>query len=283
MYNPEKRPQVNHFRGKELVVEHIERHWCPTITSADILGDHQPFVFAGDKRPHVVFIVGEDEYKTERSLPEFAESELPDCRSTFVLADAKDKNSFPGLEALDSADLVVLSVRRRTPPAVQLARIRKYLESGRPLVAIRTASHAFALRDGAPPEGHAAWPELDKEILGGNYQGHHGNVGPDAAKTIVALEPSAKDHPILAGIENKPLAFSTSLYKTSPLAKSATVLLMGRLEGVEQPEPIAWTNQTAKGGRVFYTSLGGPEDFKEPALRKLLTNAVSWSLHGARK
>ncbi len=80
----------------------------------------QPFVHQTDKRPHVVFIIGEDEYQTERTLPQFAESELPDYRCTYVLADAKDKNNFPGLEALDSADLVVLSVRRRTPPTEQL-------------------------------------------------------------------------------------------------------------------------------------------------------------------
>jgi type 1 glutamine amidotransferase len=278
MYNPAKHPFVNHFRGTELVVEHIERRWCPTITSADVLGDGKPFVFAQDKRPHVVFIVGEDEYKTERSLPEFAATQLPDCRSTFVLADDKDKNNFAGLEALDAADLVVLSVRRRTPPAEQLARIRKYLESGKPLAAIRTASHAFSLRDAPPPDGHAAWPELDKDILGGNYQGHHANSGPDSPKTLVSIAPAAKDHPVLAGVEKQELAFSTSLYKTSPLAKTTNVLLMGRLDGVDKPEPLAWTNETSSGGRVFYTSLGGPEDFKQPALRTLLKNAVEWTL-----
>lgn len=273
MYNPAKAPQVNHFRGKELVVEHIERRWCPTITSADVLGDAKPFVHATDRRPHVVFVIGEDEYKTERSLPAFAESELPDYRYTYVLADDKDKNNFPGLEALDTADVVVVSVRRRTPPAEQLARIRKYVEAGKPLIGIRTASHAFSLRDTPPPEGHAAWLEFDKEVLGGNYQGHHG----ESATTHVTIAPTGKDHAILKSFPSDEQQFKTSLYKNSPLSDGTTVLLRGKIDGVDQDEPVAWTHEH-NGRRVFYTSLGGPEDFQNAGLRTLLKNAIAWSL-----
>jgi hypothetical protein len=103
--------------------------------------------------PHVVFVIGESEYDTATTLPDFAAAELETrgVRSTFVLA---DENDFSGIEALESADIVVLSVRRRTPPQDQLAVIRSYLKRGKPLVALRTSSHAFALRSGAPPEGH---------------------------------------------------------------------------------------------------------------------------------
>lgn len=37
MYNPAMPPYVSHQRGTELVVEHIERHWCPTSASTDLL------------------------------------------------------------------------------------------------------------------------------------------------------------------------------------------------------------------------------------------------------
>ena len=47
MYNSRRRPFVNHFRGTELIVQHIERYWCPSITSADLLGG-KPFQFAAD-------------------------------------------------------------------------------------------------------------------------------------------------------------------------------------------------------------------------------------------
>ena len=109
--------------------------------------------------PHVVFLIGEREYKTQETLPKFARDELIGklkFRCTFVHADAKDGNSFPGIEAIETADLVILSVRRRSPQVADLARVRKYLAAGRPLVGIRTASHAFHTK-GKHPRGHAEW------------------------------------------------------------------------------------------------------------------------------
>src|SRR5262249_13101198 len=155
---------------------------CPSIHFSEILGEA--------KKPHVVFLIGEDEYKTEVSLPEFAKKELEPrgIRCTFMLADEKEKNKFMGLEALKDADLLVLSVRRRIPPPEQLQGIRDYLESGRPLVGIRTASHAFCLVN--KPEG---WPDFDHEVLGGDYNMHYGK-GP--ATVCTSIEESAK-HPIL--------------------------------------------------------------------------------------
>ncbi len=274
MYNPAMRPQVSHFRGTELVIEHIERHWCGTITSADVLEGAKPFVFSKDDRPHVALVIGEAEYQTNESLAAFAAKELPDYRCTFVLADEEDPNYFAGLEALESADLLFLSVRRRTLPTAQLKKIRAYVESKNPIVAIRTASHAFALRSGEPPKGHAVWPEFDRDILGGNYHNHHGTE----LKTFVERAPSAKDHPLLAGVPDKEFPVTTSLYMTSPLADTTTLLMTGRVdEGVEKAEPVAWTNNR-DGQRVFYTSLGGPGDFENAAFRAMLKNAIVWSL-----
>lgn len=50
MYNSQMRPKVNHFAGTDLVVEHIEMYWCPSFTSADIVGG-APFRFKEDSRP----------------------------------------------------------------------------------------------------------------------------------------------------------------------------------------------------------------------------------------
>jgi nicotinamidase-related amidase len=49
MYNPERPPGVDHFTGTDLVVGHVERHWCPTFDSSDWLGGG-PFRFAADPR-----------------------------------------------------------------------------------------------------------------------------------------------------------------------------------------------------------------------------------------
>ena len=92
MYHPKKSPNVSHFTGTDLVVEHIEKYWCPTITSGDLL-DGKEFRFPADKRPHLAILVSEEEYETNRTLPEFAAKYLGnDFRVTFVFggADATD-------------------------------------------------------------------------------------------------------------------------------------------------------------------------------------------------
>jgi len=272
MYNPRKAPFVSHFTGTDLVVEHIEKYWSPTITSADLAGGKE-FRFEKDTRPHLVIVVAEGPYKTEETLPKFALAELGnDFRVSFVHADEKDRNDLPGVEVLNDANLVLFSVRRRAPPAAQLEAIRKYVASGKPLVAIRTSSHAFALR-GEPPEGHGVWPEFDKDILGGNYHGHHPN---DLATDVRVVEGS-RGHPIMTGIPAGEWRVHSSLYQTRPLAVSATLLMMGRVGDGIPHEPVAWTNATAAGGRVFYTSLGHPQDFEIEAFRRLLRNAIFWA------
>jgi type 1 glutamine amidotransferase len=226
-------------------------------------------------------LIGEDEYETDRTLPAFADAELADrgLRLTTIHADRRDMNDFPGLEALDKADLLLVSVRRRTPPEEQLGRIKAFVKSGKPVVGIRTASHAFSLRNNQPPPaGHAAWPEFDAEVLGGHYTGHHAEPGNGSPRTLVALIPEQRRHPILAQVPESDVAVGSSLYKTSPLAQSAAALLTGRVEGMPSAEPVAWTNNDAFGGRVFYTSLGHKVDFGLPLFRRLLVNGIFWSL-----
>jgi len=271
---------LDHFRATERVIEHIEKYWCPSITSQDFLGG-AAFSFHEDPRPHVVLLIGEDEYQTDRTLPAFADAELADrgLRLTVIHANPRDLNDFPGLEALDSAEMLLVSVRRRTPPAEQLARIRAFVESGKPVAGIRTASHAFSLRNNQPPpSGHAAWPEFDAQVLGGHYVGHHDAPGAGVPRTLVWVVPNETDHPVLAHVPSDEIAVGSSLYKTSPLSSSATALMMGRVEGIEPQEPVAWTNTHAMGGRVFYTSLGHIDDFRLPAFRRLLLNGVFWAL-----
>jgi len=278
MYDPQVRPFVSHFTGTDLVVGHIERHWCPTITSSDLLSG-KPFRFKDDKRPHLVLIIGEDEYKTEQSLPPFALQHLgKDFRVSTVFASDKTPNDFPGLEVLDDADLILVSVRRRVLPEEQLARIRKFVAAGKPVVGIRTASHAFSLRSGQKvPAGHAAWTEFDRDVLGGNYVGHHDARLAKEDKTFVQVKAGAEKHPILSGIPLEELLVKSSLYKPSPLGEKATPLVLGRVEGQKMAEPVAWTNTDTAGGRVFYCSLGSPDDFQMPAFRRLLRNGIYWA------
>jgi type 1 glutamine amidotransferase len=121
-------------------------------------------------------------------------------------------------------------------------------------------------------EGYEAWPEFDRDVLGGNYTGHHGK----GAKTTIEVAKGAADHPVLKGVKLDALAGHGSLYRTSPLGKSAKPLLLGAIPG-KPAEPVAWVNTTKAGGRVFYTSLGHADDFKQPAFNDLLRNAARWA------
>ncbi len=272
MYNPARAPYVSHFTGTDLIVEHIEKWVCPTVTSDQVLGG-RPFRFAGDRRPHVVLVMAEDEYKTEQTLPEFAAKHLgKEFRVSEVHANETKRNDLPGIDVVNEADVLLLSVRRRVLPKAQLDVLRQYVAAGRPVVGIRTASHAFSLRDQKPPEGFAAWEEFDRDVLGGNYTGHHG----DGPKTEVRVADRAARHPVLAGIDVAALKGHGSLYKVSPLAKTATPLLIGTIPG-KPAEPIAWAHTARGGGRVVYTSLGHVDDFKQPAFNALLRNALRWA------
>ena len=125
------------------------------------------------EQPHIVFLIAEREYQTEQTLPDFCKQYVRDEKSSFVYADPDEPNKLIGSEAVDTADLLFVSVRRRTLPPQQLNRIRRYVESGKPVIGIRTASHAFCLRNKEPEDGYAAWPEYDKTVFGGNYTNHY--------------------------------------------------------------------------------------------------------------
>jgi nicotinamidase-related amidase/type 1 glutamine amidotransferase len=273
MYNPQRSPHVNHFAGTDLMVEHVEKYVAPTITSDQILGG-KPFRYKDDPRPTVAMVIGDDEYKTEATLPAFASTHLlKDYRVDFVLDQEGDRDNLVGMGLLEGADLAVISARRRVLPKGQLDILRKFVAAGKPIVGIRTASHAFAPKAGAKvPGGRDGWIGFDAEVLGGHYTNHHG-----AGPTVIVTQAQGASHPILEGIDPTALLGHGSLYKVSPLARTATPLLIGSIPG-QNPEPIAWVNAATTGNRVFYTSLGQLDDFREPAFNRLLKNAVDWAL-----
>jgi nicotinamidase-related amidase/type 1 glutamine amidotransferase len=272
MYNPARSPYVSHFTGTDLIVEHIEKWVCPTITSDQILGG-KPFRFSGEKRPHLVLILAEPEYQTKRTLPEFALKHLgKDFRVSTVFGSETDAHDLPGLDELNEADLALISVRRRALPEKQMDIIRKFVSDGKPLVGIRTASHAFSLRGQKPPQGCAVWETFDSEVFGGHYTNHHG----DGPKVEIKVADGAATHPILSGVNLAELRGKGSLYKVSPLEKTATPLLIGSIPD-KPAEPVLWTHKTKAGGRVVYTSLGHRDDFTEAAFNRLLSNAIHWA------
>lgn len=215
----------------------------------------------GAEKPTIVLVSGEFEYLSNLTLPalgEYLEKHLP-VETIYLERTAGE--SIPGIEAIEKADLLIVAIRRMTLPDDQLAHFQKHLRSGKPLIGVRTTSHAFE-----------NWKTFDAEVLGGNYHGHH----PNGLFPTIHAVPEAKDHPILRGVLQT-FRSSGSLYKNDPLPASSELLLVGELEN-EKPEPVAWTHGY-QGARVFYTSLGYPDEYYDQHFLQMLVNAAYWGLN----
>jgi type 1 glutamine amidotransferase len=205
----------------------------------------------------ICMLSGSKEYKSNESLASFQQllekRKEAVCSRAFWTAD----DNLPGLEALETCDVMLLFTKRLKIAGEQLERVKKYCLSGRPIVGVRTASHAFQ-----------NWLELDRLVFGGNYTGHYDG----GVTTTITVADEANDHPILQGVdlEESP----SSLYKNPSLADDTTLLLRGAIP--DHTEPLAWT-RIYEGARIFYTSLGGPEDFANESFRRLLINALNWT------
>jgi type 1 glutamine amidotransferase len=210
--------------------------------------------------PHVVFLISEDpdNYEAHKTIPAFAAS-LRDENNfdvTVLLGKgAREAYRFPNLEVLGRADLLVIFCRRLALPHDQMKIIKDYLKAGKPVVGLRTANHAFSVRDEVQP-GFEDWWDFVPEILGCENKGY----GPVAPGTDVAIVNPARNHPVLKGIKPAQWHSNGNVYLVAPLLdKDAKILLTGTAEN--KTEPIAWTRITEDNSRVFYTSLGYPDDF----------------------
>ena len=277
MYNHRKAPYVSHFRGTELVVEHIERFWCPSITRADFTGK-PPFRFAGDVPKKIVLLIGENEYQTWETLPAFAAAELSGRGyqvSTVMASPREGDPDFTDIDRLRDADLVVVSTRRRTPPQRLIDLLKAHVAAGKPVVALRTASHGFDAIPKGP--GYVAWPTFDVDVLGMKCGGHYNNKPPQSPRTLIEGIGSQTGHIVMTGVTTARQVTTSHLYKQSQPADSVVPLMQGRVEGQTTLEPVAWLN-TAQGRRVFATSLGNPDDFETASFRRLLLNGILWCL-----
>jgi len=269
-----------------------------------------------DEPPKVVFLAGDEEYRSEESLPMLAKILERDYGFDTVVGFSVDEEGFVDplesesltmTEELKDADLLVLYLRFRRPPEEIFRNILAYFERGGPVVAFRTSTHAFRF---AYDAGRDAWgyqndPEKQhslgggekiREILGQSWITHHGHFDDGKSPlTDVTVRADHEAHPILRGVEPFP-AYSW-LYHVDggdhTLAGSPELLLDGRalqsnkIERGQTDEfpltnPVAWTKSYAGSngseGRVFTTTLGHPYDFKDPNMRRLSIQGMLWAL-----
>ncbi|WP_261305961.1 ThuA domain-containing protein [Paenibacillus andongensis] len=237
-------------------------------------------------RKHIVFIAGEDEYHSEITLASLAKEvqELYGARVTLLtsIPDPTFPSHIPQLEILKEADLAILYLRFRELPEEQLNHVLNYVESGKPVIAFRTSTHAFRY-----PEGHARQDLNDRfgiDVLGAPWIHHFGH----SSSTDVSLAWGAETHPIVQGVP--PFFHVRSwLYHTLPYPpEGAHILLNGQTVEPELDEdkrmhaprihPVAWTRTNPWGGKVFMTTIGHQEDFEHGAFRTLVKNSIIWAL-----
>ncbi|MBN2328287.1 MAG: isochorismatase family protein [Candidatus Omnitrophica bacterium] len=207
----------------------------------------------------ICLVSGSAEYESDVSLPQFKDYLETRFNVQCVLLQAIGFEQIPGLEALDDCDAALFFTRRLRIEGEPLERIKQYCLSGKPVVAVRTASHGFQ-----------NWLDMDKLVLGGNYNNHFGN-GPTQKVSVVE---DARHHPVLHDIGE--IRSRYSLYKTGPIAADATLLMTASTPDHPESQPSAWVREF-NGGRVFYTALGGVQDFENAAFRRLLANALFWT------
>lgn len=261
------------------------------------------------KGKHVVLIAAEQEYRCEQSMPMLANVLSKhhgfDCTVLFSVNDRgevdptlpaplkeEDKQKYhriPGLEHLPKADCVIWLSRFMQLPDDQLKHFHDYFDSGKPLIALRTANHGFW-------RGTKYYKD-DKqvslrEMLGGTFMGHHGGWHREATRGIIV--PENASHPILTGVEG--IWGTSDVYRChnekSPFPDSCTALVLGQplvdltkeagpnLE--KEPLPVAWTKRwvgnQGLSTKIFHFTMGSAKDFENEGVRRLTVNAVYWGL-----
>jgi type 1 glutamine amidotransferase len=276
--------------------------------------DEKWVVYPGGEGPgkgkHIVLVSGDEEYRSEESLPQLGKilSQRHGFQCTVLFAinpktgeiDPNTRDNIPGLAALDSADLMVIFTRMRDLPDEQMKHVVAYLDAGKPIVAMRTATHAFQL-DKSKTYKQYTWNSNEKgfdggfgrQILGETWINHHGSHGSQSTRGIVAE--GAKDHPILRGIKDGDVWGPTDVYAVRlPLPGDSKPLLLGQvLAGMKSNDkpvdgkqndpmmPVAWTksynSKSGKKGRTFTTTMGASTDLQSEGVRRLLVNACYWA------
>ncbi len=270
--------------------------------------------FEGKRGPgqgkHIVFLSGDEEYRSEEGLPMLAKMLTRHGFKCTVLFPLKDgvidpntQTNLPGMAALDSADLCVMLLRFRELPDDQMKHFVDYLNHGKPIIALRTSTHAFAYsRNKQSPYAKFDWQSktwpggFGQQVLGDTWINHHGDHGKQSTRGVINEE--FKSHPLLRGVTD--IWGPTDVYGVVHLPADAQVLVRGQVlagmtpsDGpVEGPKnhpmmPIVWLrNYSGHEGitnKIFTTTMGAATDLENTALRQLLVNACYWSVGLADK
>ncbi len=250
-------------------------------------------VFEGTDGPgkgkHIVLVSGDEEYRSEEALPQLAKilAKRHGFKCTVLFAIGEDgtirpdrNDNIPGLESLRSADLMIIATRFRNLPDDQMKEVVDYVESGRPIIGMRTATHAFNLKGKTYAKftwNNKEWDGgFGRQVLGETWVSHHGNHGKQSTRGIIA--PEAKGHAIVRGIKDGDIWGPTDVYEAHPPSDCTPIVLGQVLEGMKSADepvegkknnpmmPVAWLKtykgQGAEPARIFTTTMGAATDLE---------------------
>lgn len=262
------------------------------------------------KGKHVVLIAAEQEYRCEQSMPMLAKVLAHhhgfDCTVLFSVNDNGEvdptlpapfekeerdtrRHRIPGLENLRKADCLVWLSRFMQLTDEQMQHFHDYFDSGKPIIALRTANHGFW---GGKPYMKDGKKVSLREMLGGTFMGHHGGWHRESTRGIIVEK--QRNHPILVGVES--IWGTSDVYRCHnerfPFPDDCTSLVLGQPlmnlnpdaqpNEKKEPLPVAWTKvwkgNQGKDTRILHFTMGSGEDFANAGVRRLTVNGVYWGL-----
>lgn len=263
---------------------------------------------AGGGGRHIVLVSGDEEYRSEEALPMLGQilARRHGFRCTVLFAqnpetgviDPDNQAHIPGLAVLGDADMLVLFTRFRRLPDADMKHIVDFVESGKPVLGLRTATHAFNYEaDSKSPYAHwsfrsKSWPGgFGRQILGETWIRHHGHHGRESTRGLVPE--ASRAHPVVRGVED--VWGPTDVYGVTELPEGATVLLNGSVRAgmthdapaVDGPRnapmhPVAWARELPREAgspqRIVCSTIAAAIDLASEDLRRLMVNACYWGL-----
>ena len=256
---------------------------------------------------HIVLLSGDEEYRSEESMPMLGQllSKRYGFKCTVIFSinpddgtiDPDNQKNMPGMEALETADLVIMGLRFRNLPDEQMKYFDDYLKSGKPIIALRTSTHAFKFDEDSSYTHYSfnskeGWKGgFGQQVLGDTWVNHHGVHG--SQSTAGKINEEHADHPILRGVAD--IWGPTDVYGLKHLPESAEVLVHGVvLEGMEPDSkplegakndpmtPVVWINEfeneNGNTNKIVCTTMGASTDLANEGLRRLVVNASLWLL-----
>jgi hypothetical protein len=268
--------------------------------------------YAGGEGPGkgktIVLLSGDEEYRSEEGLPQLArilalhhgfECTVLFSQNEEGIIDPDNSSNIPGMHLIGGADLVIMLLRFRRLPDEDMAHLVKFVEAGKPLIGLRTATHAFRYEDdSSSPYAKWSWRNSEwqggfgRQVLGETWVNHHGHHGKESTRGVIAA--GMEKHAILRGVTD--VWGPTDVYGIRDLPSDAMVLLEGSVRAGMNPEapavegkknnpriPLLWTRERKLEGhttqRIVCTTMGASMDLESAGLRRAIVNGSYWCLN----